>query len=126
MITRIPEGSVILTPQEAKILCLVLPVTRRRSELRVGNKVAYDVLTAISLAAFADPAERGTEPRQEPASEEREWWTVRQLHQRMKRYRSERAIRNDCANGNLPAQKNPSWLVKNEDAQTYIAAHRPK
>lgn len=126
MITRIPEGSVILTPQEAKILCLVLPVTRRRSELRVGNKLAYDVLTAISLAAFTDPAEHGTEPRQEPASEEREWWTVRQLHQRMKRYRSERAIRNDCANGNLPAQKNPSWLIKNEDAQTYIAAHRPK
>jgi hypothetical protein len=95
-----------------------------RTQHRIGDTPIYRLLTEITLAAFtADPADVGTLPRQEAASEEREWWTVREVAKAMGR--SERAVRLDCETERLPARKvSGSWLIATSDVETYAAARK--
>ncbi|MDJ1113793.1 hypothetical protein [Microbacterium dauci] len=123
MITGIPEGSIVLTPQAARIAYALLGIGEKRTQMSSSTQ-GWQVLNAITQCAFHSPAAIGKEQRQDPASEEREWWTVTQIHLATRKTRAERTIRLDCQTGALPAQKNPTWLIRADDAKTYIAAHR--
>jgi len=118
---RVDSGAIVLTTEELRMLYQVAGLGRLRDKYRIGNTRAYELLTAISVAVFSD-ADHGTPPRHPTASEEREYWTVRHVAQATRR--AERTVRKDCETGALPAMKNPSWLIHNDDAATYIAAHR--
>ena len=119
----IPQGSIILTPKKAQMLYQAAHLGELRSRHRVGFDALHQLLTEITVCAFTQDADPGIEPRQETASEEREWWTTEQLARTSRR--ATRTIRNDIGIGSLPATKNPNgWLIRADHAKTYIEEHR--
>lgn len=87
------------------------------------DNVAYRIVHDMQKAILSEVAASGSEPRQAAASEEREYWTVPQLHRASRR--GETTIRKDIRENRLPAtQVNGTWLIANGDARTYIASRR--
>ncbi|WP_137750029.1 hypothetical protein [Microbacterium sp. SGAir0570] len=121
MTQRIAEGSIILTPADVRIIYAPLRIREHRA--RAGSTTRLgQILTEMSICAFHQPAGSGNEPRQTTASEERSYWTVRQVARAANR--AERTVRLDCQDGRLPATKAPNWLIRAEDAKSYIAGNR--
>ncbi|WP_248240270.1 hypothetical protein [Microbacterium kunmingense] len=117
----IPNGAVILTPDDARVLFQIANLGELRSRYRVGNTHAYQLLTDITLAAFT-PAAPGNEPRQETASEKAGYMTVPQVARAARQ--AARTVRLACQNGDLPAEKTGgAWIIRTTDAHTYITAH---
>lgn len=120
---NIPEGSILLTPNDAQILYQVANLKAVRSKFRAGDTVAYALLTEITVCAFTSDAGVGNEPRHESASEEREWWTTAQVARAARR--AGRTVRLDIEREILPAQKTGNrWLIRADHAQTYIDSRR--
>lgn len=91
---------------------------------RSGNTKLYDLLVDVYKLSLQRSinAIHGNEARQNAASEEREYWTVRQLATATGR--AERTIRLDIASNTLPATKSANaWLITNTAARTYINTH---
>ncbi len=119
----IPEGSIVLTPADARILYQAAKIGELRSRYRIGDTKTYELLTEISIVAFHAPASTGNLERQETASEESDYWTV----QRTARASglSIRTVRLDCQRGDVPASKQGnSWLIPAHEARTYIQRRR--
>lgn len=95
-----------------------------RLKHRVGDTALYQLLHDITMCAFSTrDAARGNQPRQDPASEEREYWTTQQVARATRQ--AERTIRLACQTKALPAQKSAgAWRIRATDATTYIEAHR--
>ena len=120
---NIPEGSILLTPNDARVLYQVANLKAVRSKFRAGDTFAYALLTEITVCAFTSDAGVGNEPRHESASEEREWWTTAQVARAARR--AGRTVRLDIEREILPAQKTGSrWLIRADDVERYIKAHR--
>lgn len=124
MSSRVEPGSIILTPQDARMLYQAARIGELRKRHRVGNTALYQLLTDISVCAFTGPpTEPGNHPRQNTASEERETWTVNQLARATGL--SQRAIRLDCQHNVLPATRHGhAWSVAADDATVYIKNRR--
>jgi hypothetical protein len=123
MSLRLQPGSVILTPVDARLLYQIANLGDLRKRFRVGDAMAYQLLTDISIAAFTNVAEVGIEARHDAVSEEREWWTTEQLARASRR--AQRTIRSDIAKHLLPATRNTAgWLIRASDAEAYIAGRR--
>ncbi|GLJ79755.1 hypothetical protein [Microbacterium imperiale] len=121
MTQRIEEGSIILSPADMRII--YGPLRIRENRARAGSTTRLgQILTEMSICAFHSPADRGKESRRDTASEERDYWTVRQVSRATRR--AERTVRLDCQEGRLPAIKNPTWLIRDDDARSYIAGNR--
>lgn len=119
MSRQIEPGSIVLSQTDVQILYQVAHLRELRQRHRSGSPRIYELLTDLTVAAFADP---GNEPRQVTATEEREWWTTEQLARPSRR--AARTIRHDIATGTLPATRTPGgWLIRAEHAHTYINAH---
>ena len=118
------EPVVILTVRDARILWQGLSLNAQRVKHR-GDPELYGVLLNIYKGTLLEPAARGNEPRQNAASEEREYWNTTQVARATGV--SERTVRNHCANGTLPgtqAHENGPWLIHNDEALTYIERKR--
>ncbi len=121
MTQRIEPGSLVLTPQDARMLYQAARLGELRTRNRVGNTALYALLTELTICAFT--AEPGIEPRHHAESEEREWWSVKQLARATGQ--SERTIRLHIEKGDLPATKTGStWAVTSSTARTYIQGKR--
>jgi hypothetical protein len=117
---RVPAGSLVLSPEEARVLYQAAGIGKLRERHRIGNSPLYALLTELSVCAFSADAAAGTLTRQDAASEEREIWSVRQLARASGR--AERTIRHDIELGSLPAVKNGnSWTITRDEATTYLA-----
>ena len=122
MSRALPPGAILLTPADARVLYQIARIGELRSRHRVGDTAAYQLLTDISVCAFSDAAP-GNPARQDPASEEREWWTVQQVARQAGL--STRTVRLDCQRQALPSTKQGStWTITNTAARTYIAARQ--
>jgi hypothetical protein len=122
---KIPPGSIVLTPADARLLYQAAKLGELRTRYRIGDTKTYELLTDISRAAFEVDAEVGNLPRQSAANDERGTWTVQQIAAAAGL--SERTVRLDCANGELPAIKQgTTWTVTTAEAQTYIDRRRRK
>ncbi len=121
MTIRIEEGSIVLTPADLRVIYGPLRIREHRTRAGSSSRLGQ-ILTEMSICAFHEPADRGNETRQSVASEEREYWTVKQLAAVARR--AERTVRLDCQEGRLPATKAPTWLIRAEDARNYIAGNR--
>ncbi|WP_146083035.1 MULTISPECIES: hypothetical protein [unclassified Rathayibacter] len=119
----IPPGSLILTPQDARALYQAAKLGDLRQQYRVGDTAIYDLLSAISMAAFTIPADGGNLTRHTSAFVEHGLWTVHRVA--IAAGLSERKVRLDCQQGFLPATKQGSnWIIEQAEADTYIARGR--
>jgi hypothetical protein len=123
MTRTIPAGSMILTPEDARILYQVARIADLRQRHRIGDTRTYQLLADISVAAFHQPADIGILGRQEPAFDESRPWTVHRVA--IAAGLSDRKVRLDCQQGGLPARKEgTTWLIEHAEAETYIARGR--
>jgi len=123
MSARIPAG-IFLTQEDARILYREARLDELRKKHRAGDSVIYRLLHDITVTAFTAPdAAPGNETRQDAASEEREYWTTQQLAKATRQ--AERTIRLHIQDNIIPATRpGKSWLIRNDDANTYIASRR--
>lgn len=124
-VTYLPDEPVIvLTASDARILWQAARLNELRLKNRTLNNRLYALLLNIYRVGLAGPnAAPGNEPRQSVASEEREYWTVRQVARGVEL--AERTVRLDIERNELPATKPAgSWLIPAADAKTYIARRR--
>ncbi|MFV9424932.1 helix-turn-helix domain-containing protein [Microbacterium sp. S1037] len=111
---------VILTPKDARMLWQIAKLNELRIKHR-SDPYVYDVLHTIYKGTLLEPAERGNETRQTAATEERDYWTTRQVAKAAGV--SERTVRSHCADKTLPAEhtrNNGPWLIPKDQALTYI------
>lgn len=119
----IPQGSILLTPRDARMLYQAARIGELRTRNRIGDSALYKLLTDLSMCAFTTPADNGNLTRQDAASEDREMWTVAQLARTTGR--AARTIRLDIENNALPAHKQGNtWVITKQNAHTYIASRR--
>lgn len=126
MTRLIPSGSIILTPDDARVLFQVAQISKLRTAHRVGDTRAHAILTDITVAAFSTKsAEGGNVPRQSVASEEAGLYTVRDVAKATGR--AERTVRKDALAGVLPGQRTThGWVFRAEDCETYAKARRQR
>lgn len=98
---------------------------RLRLRHRLANDPLYRLLVQMHQVrhAPAGNAVDGPQTRHSAASEERSYWTIRDLAKNTGR--AERTIRKDIAEGELIATK-PShvWIITAADAANYITSRR--
>lgn len=116
------SGHYLMAMAEVRILFQEAGLAKLLHDFKRADNVAYRIVYDMQRAIF-ESADNGNEPRQEPASEEREYWTVPQLHRASRR--GETTIRKDIRDNHLPATRaNNTWLIKDADARTYLASRR--
>jgi len=107
-----PDGSVSVPPRIAYWLESQAGLTAdRRINLRTTDPAAYEILSALHLAALHHRSGSGTESTgAHPDPQESDLWTT--THAAAQLGVSDRCVRKWCAQGRMPATRHGSrWLI---------------
>ncbi|WP_153004740.1 hypothetical protein [Microbacterium testaceum] len=117
--------SITLSSAEVDMLWRAAGLERVRLKHRSGDDMLYRLLVRMHQVRHAPTpdAANGPERRHLTASEDRAFWTIRQLGRATGR--AERTIRKDIADGELNATKPARvWIITAADAATYINSRK--
>lgn len=116
---------IVLTAAEVDMLWRAAGLDRVRLRHRSGDDTLYRLLIRMHQVRLTPSANAANGPgrRHLTASEDRAFWTIRQLGKATGR--AERTIRKDIAEGELAATK-PSrvWIITAADAANYISSRK--
>lgn len=116
---------IVLTAAEVDMLWRAAGLERVRLKHRSGDDTLYRLLVRMHQVRLSPSphAVDGPGRRQLTASEDRAFWTIRQLGRATGR--AERTIRKDIADGELNATKPARvWIITAADAATYINSRK--
>ncbi|MFZ8758625.1 helix-turn-helix domain-containing protein [Microbacterium sp. HMH0099] len=125
MSVEVPNGGLILSREEVRMLYQVANLKDLRAKLRDSGTgtAAYKLIHELSRATFANSADNGITPRQTTAIRDNGYTTVVQVAHNAGI--SERTVRLHLQQQILPATKSGRhWIITQDDADTYISARR--
>ncbi|RWR16792.1 hypothetical protein D8Y23_12790 [Microbacterium enclense] len=120
-----PGPVIVMTAADVDMLWRSAGLEALRVRHRLADDPLYRLLVRMHQVRLSPTghAANGLEARHLAASEERSYWTIRQLAKATGR--AERTIRKDIAIGELTATKPArEWIIAAADAANYITSRR--